>query len=114
MSLPSARAKAPGCMPGIPTPVRPRLARQQEPQVDVEEHALLVLAFGVAQGKGGRAAVLDGDETGPERADVAAAGQLDPLQHFGPGINSVAGKAGANVPPAVDGGDVKGVGKPVE
>jgi hypothetical protein len=31
----------------------PRLSRQQEPQVEVEEHALLVLAFGIAQRKSG-------------------------------------------------------------
>src|SRR5689334_18536179 len=31
----------------------PRLSRQEEPQVEVEEHAFLVLTLGVAQRKGG-------------------------------------------------------------
>ena len=56
-----------------------------------------------------RSPVLHRDEPDAQRADVLAARQLRLLQHLRPGIDRVAGKAGRDVPAAVDGGEVEGV-----
>src|SRR5262245_13463607 len=96
--------------------LRPRAwsARQHQPQIEIEDHALGVPAARLAQREVRTGAVLDGDQPRAQGADVAAAGNLGDLQHLGPGVDLVARKAGRHVSPAVDGGDVEGVGEAIE
>src|SRR4029077_35977 len=88
--------------------------RQDQPQIEVEEHAFDVSAARRFKRKIGAAAVFYGDKSGAQGADVAAQGVLGFVHNLRPGIDGIAGECGGHVAAAVDGGDMKGVGKAVE
>ena len=89
-------------------------AGHQRPDIDVQHHGRVVLAVGVDQGKIGAGVVLGRDQTQAQRADIVAARQGGLVQDFRPGIDRVAREGWRDVPSAVDGGDVEGVGQAVE
>jgi hypothetical protein len=91
----------------------PGSARYHRPVIEVEDHGrVVVLAHPIREV--GTWPVLGGDEAKPQRADVAAAGQLQPLGDLRPREYRIAGEQRRNVTPAIDGGDVERIGKAVE
>ena len=90
-----------------------RAARRERPVVEVEHDARLV-ALGLAQRKLGAGAVLGRDRAQPQGPDVVAARQRRRLDHFAPGEHGVAGEERRDMPAAIDGGDMEGVGEAVE
>ena len=90
-------------------------ARQQQPGVEVEQHAVVVLAVGLLEREGRAVAGSSPPRAAMRSAPTSlAARQLGLLQHLRPGIDRVAGKAGRHVPAAVDRREMERVVQPVE
>ncbi len=89
------------------------LPRHQHPIIEIEQHGGIVIVAGLERKIAARL-VVGRDRAQPQRADVAAAGQLGLGQHLRPGKHRAAGKQRRDVTAAIDGGDVEGVGEAVE
>src|SRR3984957_5091545 len=88
-------------------------ARREDPEVEIKDHGgIIVLAD--AQGKVRAGTVLGRRHPQAQSADVVPPGQRRAVENFAPGEHGVAGEQRRDMAPAVDRGDVKGVGEAIE